>query len=179
MAITVPLNLATAAVRLIKADPYFESLVFESFIGSDYDDGASPQDRLAAAWLFQGLNEEGRPFRDPEGSSRAAVVVSQRSEWSAPNQHNTLGFPRLQILVYSDSTRLEDGSAPVLDALDRGEVIMRFMHRLFHRPQNDVHYWDTLPIVSSLGGSLLDVRDVPGTQGATVRLERTYNVEFG
>lgn len=171
----MPLPLGVAAVRYVKAHPVFAALVADGLIGSET--GAS--DPVEAAWLFRGLDDDGRPFRDPEGSGAACVTIMDRASWAGPNMHNTADFPMLQVLVYADSTRNTDGSTITRDATDRARHISNMLHPLFHDVGNQNHVWAGLYVVSSVGASGLSLRDIPATNGECVRAERTYNVVLG
>lgn len=169
-------DLVTAATRRLRAFPAFQLLVSQGFIGTDAYDSDTLPTKVSAAWLFQGLDNEGRPFRDPEGSGKAAIVLTERSEWAAPNRHNTAYFPELQMLIYMDSTRDEDGSLVSPDADSKTKHVFRLLDRCFHLVGNTEaeQKWSTLRVHSSVRSSRFVLRDVPGTQSATVRGEATY-----
>ena len=184
------MDLTTAAVRRLLATTAFA--VIEPLIGSDGPGGM---------WVFQGLDAEGRPFRDPEGSGKCALVLSSRSEWSGPNRHNTFEFPRLQVLIYADSTRNEDGSPAVRDAERKIKKIWRAIDTVFHLAgwEGADLFWqdgllhpqpgETCPpdhpiedhlegcwVHSSIRGNPVSVTDVPSTQALTLRAEMLYDV---
>jgi hypothetical protein len=186
------LDLATAALRRLKASVALESV--EHLIGAE----AAPDGSL---WIFQGLDAEGRPFRDPEGSGKCVLVLSARSEWSAPNRHNTFEFPRLQVLIYADSTRNEDGSPAIRDAEHKINKIRDVIDTVFHLAgwteadtfwQDDVLYplsGETCPpdhptephlegawVHSSVRSNPVSITDVPNTQSLTLRAEMLFDI---
>ena len=104
------------------------------------------------------------------------MVLSARSEWSAPNRHNTASFPLLQVLIYVDSSRGLDGTELTRDALVKAKHIARRIDRRFHLVANTLsgQQWGALRVHSSLRSGTRDIRDVPGTQSLTVRVEMKY-----
>lgn len=172
----VAMDLVTSAHQRLSAYLPFQALVLEGLIGTDAADTATDAEKLAAAWLFQGLDDEGRPFRDPEGSGTSVVVLSENTEWTGPNRHNTAHFPALQMLIYMDSTRAEAGAPTSLDARRKLKHVARILDRCFHLVGNlsEDHAWPGLDVHSCVRATGLDIRDVPGTQSATVRGEYRY-----
>lgn len=169
MSTTPDIDLNTAAVQRLAASPEFAELLADEFIGKDADD---------TPWLFQGLDSEGRPFRDPEGSGQGVIVISQNDERSQ-NGHNTWHFPNLQILIYVDSTRNSDGSAITLDARRKCQHIAKRVNKVFHLPSNTEadQDWPGMRVHGSLNSSGLSMEDVPGTQANTVRGTLRYETK--
>ena len=167
-------DVSTAAVRRLRAHPAFIYLVEGGLIGTDAAEGDALEDKVAQSWLFQGLDNEGRPFRDPEGSGTCVIVLKEWSEWSS-TQHNTAQFPRLQMLVYADSTRKEDGSPEDRDATRKCKHVMKDLLPVFHIPGNDVHEWPGLYVFTSLRDGGRTIMEVPGTEALTVRGEQYFN----
>lgn len=170
-------DLATAAYQRLAAFPDFQDAVLSGFVGTDAASGATGAEKLASAWLFQGLDDEGRPYRDPEGTGTGVVVLSERNEWASPNRHNTASFPVLQMLIYMDSTRNEDGSPLIPDASTKAKTLAHHLDRCFHLAgwrESDLK-WGSKSVHSSVRGNAADLRDVPGTQSMTVRMELRYN----
>lgn len=171
-------DLVTSAVqRLIAFEP-FQELILTGVVGTDAASTDTDEAKLASAWLFQGLDDEGRPFRDPEGSGLTTVVLSGRAgEWSAPNRHNTVSFPALQALVYTDSDRNEDGSLALRNADQKCRAVAKVLDQCFHivrnAPQDQV--WPGMYVHSCVRSSRLSLRDVPTTQSLVVRGEMTYD----
>lgn len=186
------LDLTTAAVRRLLNSVPFGTI--EHLIGAE----EAPDGSL---WVFQGLDADGRPFRDPEGSGKCVLVLSSRSEWSAPNKHNTFEFPKLQVLIYADSTRNEDGTPALRDAERKINKIHRAMDVLFHLAGwsgSDMYWQDgllhPLPgevcppdhptdphlegcwVHSSIRTNPISITDVPNTQSLTLRAELTYDI---
>lgn len=179
------MDLTTAAVRRLLASTAFATI--EDLIGTDAP-GSDP-------WVFQGLDAEGRPFRDPEGSGKCVLVLSSRSEWSGPNRHNTFEFPRLQVLIYADSTRNDDGTPALRDAERKIKRIQRavdvcfhlagwegvdtfWQDGLMHDPDEhaDVPHQEGCWVHSSLRSNPVSITDVPSTQSLTLRAEMLYDV---
>lgn len=166
---TLSRDLVTAAHARLSAYAPFQQLVADGVIGSESD---------GTPWLFQGLDNEGRPFRDPEGSEQCVVVLSEGGEWAPANRHNTAYFPVLQMLIYADSTRHPDTAAPIrLDARQKAKHVFRILNRCFHLPSNTDadQNWPGLRVHSCVAGGPFSLNDVPGTQSATVRGECRYN----
>lgn len=191
------IDLSTAAFHRLKTYPPFADMVLATLldqprplIGTDAADIDPQEDRLAQAWVFQGLDREGRPFRDPEGTGQAVVVLSERREWAGANSHNTASFPALQVLIYADSTRDSEGAPLVRDAARKCKHIFNRIDRLFHNPGNtqDSQRWAVpdmdilgqerarvLDVHSLVRGGQFSIEDVPGTNEFTVRGEAVYN----
>lgn len=172
-------DVTTAAYQRLTQHPEFLQLLRDGVVGTD----ALLSEPLigvlvSQSWVFQGLNDEGAPYRDPEGSGRVVIVVSALSEWSGMNAHNTAKFPRLQVLVYADATRDDLGAVPHNDARQKAAHVVSRMDKIFHLPQNqeEDQRWGELRIHSSLRQGTISVRDVPKTQSQTVRAEITYQL---
>jgi hypothetical protein len=172
------IDLVTAAVQRLRAYAPFQQLLAEGLIGTDADDTASAEVRLAKAWLFQGLDNEGRPFRDPEGSGTSVIVLSERGEWATANAHNSAYFPSLQMLVYTDCSRDADGGVVMRDGDRKAKHIFRILDRCFHLPGNAPvdRAWPGLMVHASVRGNPFTLTDVPGTETYTVRGEARYDV---
>ena len=163
------LDLVTAAHMRMSAYPPFVQLVAEGWIGADAN---------GTPWLFQGLDNEGRPFRDPEGSGTSVVVLSERREWAGANAHNTAYFPRLQMLIYTDSDRAVDGSASTRNADRKCKSIFRVLDRCFHlvgARQEDRLWAEGFRVHACLRSGPFTLGDVPQTDGLTVRGEAAYD----
>lgn len=172
MTYTLDPDLVTAAVARLSAYAPFQEMVAEGLIGSD-DDGT--------VWLFQGLDQDGRPFRDPEGTGKCVVVLMERQEWAAANAHNTAHFPLLQMLIYADCTRNVDGAVVTRDADRKAKHVFQKLDRCFHLPSNldEDKRWAIdantyVDVHSCLRGDPATISDVPQTEWATVRLEARY-----
>lgn len=162
-------SLLTAAWKRVAASEVFQNLVSEGWIGKDDDD---------TPWLFQGLDAEGRPFRDPEGSGKGVIVLMENT-WAARNRHNTWRFPELTVLIYMDSSRNADGSSISPDARDKCKHVAKRIDRLFHLPGNTEadQDWDGFRVHGSLSSSDLSLDDVPQTQALTVRGTMRYETK--
>lgn len=173
-------DLATAAWDRLSAYPSFQDFVLSGLIGTDAEADAPDEEKLEKAWIFQGLDKDGRPFRNAEGSGTSVVVLSSRDDWAAANRHNTWTFPALQMLVYTDSDRNSDGSLVTRNAVSKCKEIMRALNRCFHLVGNteEDQAWPGLRVHSCLqAGGGLRITDVPDAEdGATVRGEYRYEV---
>lgn len=188
------LDLVAFAYHRLRDDSEFQKMVTDGLIGTDAADTATADAKVAQAWLFQGLDSEGRPFRDPEGSGKAVVVLSERREWAGANPHNSPAFPALQMLIYADSDRNSDGTPTTRNADRKCKHIFKRLDRRFHRPAHPAtdQRW-TLPetvtnpdgsttvltrymhVHSCLRGAPFVIGDVPLTGAYTVRGEAVYH----
>lgn len=161
-------DLGTAAVRRLQNYLPFRDLVDAGKIGKDPD---------GTVWLFQGLDDQGRPFRDPEGSGTAVIVLSEYTQWAPMNETNNMYFPGLQMLIYADSTRNEDGSPAKRDAHNKAKQIYRALNPAFHRPgQDELDWHPEVAIHMSLQDGPFYLHEVPMTQSLTVRAEVNYKM---
>lgn len=174
---TPMLDLVTSAHMRLSAYPPYQQLILDGFIGTDASDTADAATKVSQGWLFQGLDNDGRPFRDPEGTGKSVVVLSERSQWATANRHNTATFPALQMLIYTDCTRDADGGVLSRDADRRCKHIFKILDRCFHLPLNDDHAWPgSFWVHDSVRGTGFNIGDVPGTESWTVRGEATYDI---
>lgn len=167
------MDLMTAAYRRLTSDAGFQALV-----GNDVGTDSS------GSWVFQGLDDDGRPFRDVENTSTSAVVLMVQDAWASANRHNTALFPQLVVLIYSDLTRNPDKTPLRRDARARCERIFRVVDRVFHDAINQSHWWpsegatERLFIHSCLRqGGWVSITDVPLGDGV-VRGSIAYEVSL-
>ena len=158
--------LGPAAVRILRADTAFAALVGVT-VGSDTT--------YPYGWVFQGLTPEGRPFRDPEGTGKCAVVLNVRDSWASPNAHNNAMFPMLRVSIFADATRDAGRNITQRDADSKAWAVWEVLDRVFHDPGNSKHDWSGVRVVSSVRGGEPGVMDVPGGDGM-VRLDVVYNI---
>jgi hypothetical protein len=151
------------------------SAAFQALIGVDVGMDDVSTDPWYGGWVFQGLSDENAPYRQPEGSGMAAVVVSSRGGWASPNQTNTAHFPLLSVFIFGDCSRDANGNLSQRDAEVRVRRVADVIDPLFHDPANRTHVWGTFPIVSCLRHSELNLQDVPSGDGV-VRGELTYEI---
>jgi hypothetical protein len=171
------MDMVTSAFQKLSAYPAFQQLVLDGLIGTDADDTAPDEEKIAKAWLFQSLDDQERPFRDPEGSGQCVILLSQHKSWSGPNRHNTAQFPQLNVLIYADSTRDADGAPITQDARRKAKHVAKRINPCFHRPGNDDHLWPgDYWVHASYQSMQLQLTDVPNTQAYTVRGEMTYEI---
>ncbi len=125
------------------------------------------------------------------GARSALLVVSEGTQWTTPNEHNTLHFPRIFIDVWADPTRNQDGDVAMQDADNKISAIHRVVSKYLHLVDNGDRKgqpvcWGTAAQMESFKGSLInsstragepayaDVRDGDGARMAAV----TYNVSY-
>jgi hypothetical protein len=178
---TIPdfdLTIAQAAVARILADSVFQNLVLDGYVGTDAEDTDDDATKIAKAWVFHSTDDEGVPPRDVEGSGTSCISVDDRGDWAISNKHNTMGTPRLRVMIYADATRASDGSVAQEDGVLRCKHVFKRIDRLFHNPLNrpeDQRWLDDFYVHASVASSIFEVQDVPKTEsGSVVRGERTY-----
>jgi hypothetical protein len=174
---TFDTDLALAAIERIKADSVFQNLVLAGYVGTDAAADATDAEKIAQAWVFHGVNDQGVPPRDAEGSGTSVISVDAKGDWAISNKYNTMGTPRLRLMVYADSTRHDDGSVAQEDSVLRCKHVFHRLDRLFHNPLNryDSQEWvDGFWVHASVASSILEVQEVPLTNSMVVRGERTY-----
>lgn len=180
---TLPIDLTTAAYRWLMDFEPFTQLIADGLVGSDAEAGAQNSEILEKAWVFQGLTDDGKPYRDPEGTGACVVVLSSRSEWST-NDHNTALFPVLQVLIYADSSRDTDGAPTSRDAENKCKYLYATIDRRLHILKEEPDHWWSAPpedfyVISCTRAQGLQIMDVPLSEGYTVRGEVVYNTVTG
>jgi hypothetical protein len=137
-------------------------------------------DATYSTWIFRW-----RPYVIVEGTSSAAIVLSRRAAHAAPNTHNTMRFPRLQVEIFADELRNAAGNPTrAARAEDYCESVFDVMDKYLHRPDAKGFYWGAegddpgLRILSSWRLDELDVVDVPDGDGM-VRGLVSYGVTLG
>lgn len=158
------LDLVTAVRRQLALETSVTSL-----LGSD---------STYSTWIFRW-----RPYVSVEGTESAAVVLAQRGGWTAPNQHNTMEFPRLQVEIFVDPPRDGAGHPQHATAAEEGAyTIWRALDAVLHRPQGGAIEWGDhngkLRVLGSHRLGELDVVDVPEGDGM-VRGLVSYGVNLG
>ena len=68
-----------------------------------------------------------------ENTSRCLIVVNEEGQWTSPNPHNTMRFPRLVVDIWADPTRNQDRTVQLFDAKSKVEDIVKIVDRKFHR----------------------------------------------
>lgn len=134
-----------------------EHAPFEALAGADV--GQDTDGSVPVPWLFQDADDAEAPYRDPKSSGKSAVVLGFTDTWGI-NRHNTAGLPLLQVLIFSDLTRNEDGTPQIKDGKARALRVFDAIDSLLHDPGN------------RLGGTRVDVGD-----GNFVRLISTARRE--
>lgn len=103
-------------------------------IGQDGVDN-HPAGPYSEAWVFPGLDNEGRPLRDVEGSNKCSVTILGRDHWNS-NQHNTMNMPVLRFLIYGDTVRQADGNPAGRMADLRVKKVAKLIDHTFHIADN-------------------------------------------
>ena len=171
------MDLLAAAVLRLQAFPPFQELVDQSRIGTEAPVTATLSEKVAGAWLFQGLTGEGLPYRDPEGSGKSVVVLTSR-DYRGDTGFNTFERPVVRLTIYSDSTRTADGSPEAADADSRCRDIFKKLNPCFHLPlaEEADRNWSGVRILSSLADGGFSMTDVPKTDGYVIRGSREYQL---
>lgn len=137
-------------------------------------------DQLGAAddgspWLFQQLLHA-----VVEGSQQSAVVFSgPHGGWAAPNDYNTLEFPRLLLDLWVDPIRdPQHDYIELAETYRRARRVYAVLNSHLHRPSHETVYWGTVRTVgcSRLGEPVL--APVPDGDGL-IRLQVYYAVSMG
>jgi hypothetical protein len=138
-----------------------------NLVGRDASGGA-----FSTGWVFAGFDDDGRPFRDVEGTGKAAIVMHDRNEW-AVNPHNTARFPVLMVVVYADSSRNPDGTMQYRDGMIRARMVNNVVNRTFHDAANVDHEWPLgVTVVSCVKADGTSFTDVPTAEGVVRALTR-------
>lgn len=114
-----------------------------------------------------------------EGSQSAGLVISYRGGWGAPNQHNTLEFPRLGLELWVDPLRdALNNTVETAETERRAAAILRVIDRVLHRPQGGDQFWGTVRTVGCLRLGEPNFYSVPDGDGV-VRAEVFYGAMIG
>lgn len=164
-------DLSSSAVQRIRASANVQALVTAGLIGTD---AVYPQ-----GWIFQRTHNAPTSYRIVEGTGKACIVVSDRSSWAGPNQHNTARFPALLVEVFADCSRNTKGAVAADDADRRCKQVFNSVDPLFHDAANRDHEWPLgIRVISSLRWAELSIDDVPDGDGS-VRGTAIYSVALG
>jgi len=136
------------------------------FLASDecqhlVDTGLLGVDRDGSPWVFQGSDDD-RPFRDPKGSGRGAIVFTSNQTWGV-NAHNTADFPLLTALVYMDVSRKADATVLAKDGKLRTLGAIDHIKKVFHDPGNTDHQWPGLYVYACVAQNGYSVLGIPGS----------------
>lgn len=119
-----------------------------------------------------------------EGSSWSAAVLSVAGAWARPNVHNTERFPRVQIDIFSDSSRDGSGAVTTRDAEPRAWSVWEAFNAELDRKSGFSEIWGSVPgdpglrVNGSQLMSLPDVYDVNDWDGGK-RLQCLYGLKVG
>lgn len=142
-----------AALAKFLASPQCQDLIDDGLLGVDADD---------VPWVFQGSDDD-RPFRDPKGSGRGAIVLTSNQSWGA-NPHNTAYFPLLTALVYMDVSRKADGTVLAKDGKLRTLGVINRVREVFHDPGNSDHDWPLdLYVYACVAQNGYSILGIPGS----------------
>lgn len=137
--------------------------------------------RVFDLWLFQW-----RLYISMEGTGETAIVLSQRNGWTAPNPHNTMAFPTLQLEIYSDPRRDLGNPKTATGAEQKGLALVPVLDRYLHLVQRIDGPWswggtETDEPVRVLGSQRLaepEVMEVPSGDGL-IRVLLRYGLSLG
>jgi hypothetical protein len=163
-------KLQNAAVSKFSSSSVATGLIQQGILGVDV---GGQTDGLR--WIFSG-DQDDRPYRDPEGTGKTAVVFTVNGSWGT-NLHNTARFPVLTVLIYSDSTRGLDGRPTSGNGKTRGLAVADAIIKVFHDPAKNVHVWPNGVYVHSClyaGGP--NAQPVPDSDGMS-RISLEFNIE--
>lgn len=160
--------LQASAVKKFTDSDQAAALIADGDLGVDVGG-----DSEGLVWVFQGSDDD-RPWRDPEGTGKAAVVLTFNDSWGA-NQHNTSDMPVLTALVYSDTSRSADGTPTTRDGKARALRVIQALKEVFHDAANKDHEWPLdLRIhscVATNGATIYPVPDTDGMHRASIRFQ--------
>lgn len=163
-------DLASSAVERVRASSIFQDLVSAGLVGTD--------SVYPAGWVFQRTRRAPATYRNVEGTGKACVVLSDRTSWAGPNQHNTARFPTLLVEVFADASRDSQGNVVADDADRRCKQVWDGLDRIFHDAANVSHVWPLgLKIFSCVRWTELSIDDVPDGDGS-VRGTAYYAVQL-
>jgi hypothetical protein len=163
--------LLPAAYRYVMAQASVQALITDGTIGKDTVGGA-----YASGWVFSGSND-GIPPRNVEGSEQCAILFMSYSHWSSAVRHHSGQFPILTVSIFADPDRDDNDSPIAKNAESKAKRVWDVIDPLFHDPRNVVHWFDTLPVISTVQGSPLSILDIPDGDGA-VRGTARYNLHL-
>jgi hypothetical protein len=136
--------------------------------------GVSTEDFGLLRWVFQGSDDD-RPFRDPKGTGKCAVVLTTNSTWGT-NQHNTARMPVLTALIYADPTRGNDGTPAKPDAKSKALKVADALITVFHDAANSDHNWPKgLKVHSSVHSDGPNSQPIPDSDGM-VRMSLSFQL---
>lgn len=123
-----------------------------------------------ATWIFQGIDETTEPWVNMEGTGKACVMVWQQGGWTAPNLHNNMHFPKLNVEVFADPLRDAMGNVISRDIRSIFKPIWDELDRLLHRPQGGSLLWGDLWINNTIALEEWDV--FPWSDADGVKISR-------
>lgn len=164
-------KLQNSAVKRFSESSVATGLIQEGILGVDVGG-----DTDGLRWVFSG-DQDDRPYRDPEGTGKAAVVFTVNGSWGT-NLHNTARFPILTVLIYSDSSRGPDGRPMSGNGKTRGLRVADQIIKLFHDPAKATNRWpNNVFIHSCLYSSGPTSQPVPESDGMS-RISIDFNIEM-
>lgn len=164
-------KLQNAAVARFNGSTAATSLVQKGILGVDIGGTTS-----GLKWVFTG-DQDDRPYRDPEGTGKCAVVFTVNGFWGT-NLHNTARFPVLTVLIYTDSARGTDGKPTVSNSKARGLEVADQIIKFFHDPGKTVNKWpNNVYVHSCLHVSGPNAQPVIDSDGMT-RISLSFNIEM-
>lgn len=112
-------RLTLAARNYLVQTPEIKALISSGKLGngSAFKDG----------WIFTG-----KPYATIEKYSYKSLIVVTETPWSAPNAHNTMEFPMINVDIWASPHRMADGT-PIKDDADLLiEEVMQAMKPYLH-----------------------------------------------
>ena len=117
-----------------------------------------------------------------EGTEKCAIVVSEVGTYTTMNAHNTMKFPRIEIDIWADPSRNDDGSVQVHDAKFKIEDIIDIIDQHLHlvdlsAPNGDLIRWGSEADIAAGKASVIagssriegpDFRDIADTEGGVM-----------
>lgn len=137
-------------------------------------------DKTWDTWIFAD-----KPYVKIENTGKAMIVIQIDGGWSAPNDHNTMKFPRVFVDVWADPDRNPDGSVKKPNADDKiakvHDAVMRYLHTVNMNRNGKPLVWGTKQQMDTYTGVVVagsakqnepeysDVRDGNGARMASSR----------
>ncbi len=120
-----------------------------------------------------------------ESSQNIACVLLQKGNWTSPNNHNTLKFPRLIVEFWADPDRDSRSNVTLpLSAKDKILAAYEFLDKYLHRVAGGDLWWPdqddsgAVRVISSKRSDELSFYEVPDGDGM-MRAQVIYNIVMG
>lgn len=113
-----------------------------------------------------------------EGSQSTAIVVQHDGGWAAPNQHNTLRFPRLLLSVWADPLRDDQGNNNDSRVQSRANACFEIADKYLHLAAGGTVMFGSIRVVDCVRLTEPTIASVPDGDGL-VHLQAYYAVTQG